>query len=71
MERKESDYLNSGNLQLRKWQTNRNHRIFTVRCIKVRTTQVGCRIRISLEISKCYKIIQKVKDNYCMNGLET
>ena len=40
---------------------HRNHRRFTLKCIKVGITPVSCRIRNPLETNKIYEIIHKLE----------
>ena len=51
----------------------RNHRRFMLSYIKVRVTPVSCRVRNPLQVktAKSYEIIQKLKNNCCIKGLET
>ena len=52
---------------VRKWKIGakkmadyRNHRRFTLKCIKASITPVTCKLKNTLKISKTYNIIQKV-----------
>ena len=39
----------------------RNHRHFTLRCIKVRLTPVSCKLKNPVQSAKCYHIIHKAE----------
>ena len=46
---------------VKKMADNRNHRGFTLRCIKAGITPVSCKIRNPLNSSRSYQIIHKAK----------
>ena len=62
----------------RKWEITvkkiadfRNHRRFTLKCIKASITPVSCKLKNPLKTRKSYNIIQTVENSYYMNVLET
>ena len=49
----------------------RNHRMFTLRCIKVEITPVSCILKNHLNYWNSYHIIHKAENNFGMKGLKT
>ena len=47
---------------VKKMADYRNHRRFTLKCIKVGIIPVGCRVRNPLKTHKCYQIIHKAEN---------
>ena len=57
------DYIDFWSLPSRKWWIIGIHRIFTLRCIKVRVTPISCRIKnpLHVKMANSYDIIHKVE----------
>ena len=64
--------LRNWKFTVKKIADNRNHRRFTLRCIKAGITPVGCKIKNPLKTSLLEVITSytKWRNNYCMNELE-
>ena len=68
---KVSDYLDLGNLQLRKWQTIETIGDSLLDVFTWESPPVRCRLRNPLRTGKSYIIIYRAENSYSMKGLET